>query len=333
VDDRTRDDQKEEPRERRGPRPSSESVRIIGADEAAAAIEAGQAAGRRPDDAPRFGDVPAAPEGPRPPLRFPMPGADPSSVAKPPIVGTPADPDDLADEDYLEGLMPAPGDEPEAWAAEPEAWPTEPETWTAEEDDWGVEPEPPATPSPSPSPSTDPPTLVTPARGVELPHWTEPGTGEVPAILGETESEAGEPEEEEELAWSAFSAAPRWRDQPSDWEEPDFDAAAALADDETRVGALDTGQTDYSDIYSFDEPEPAPPPVQEAPPEPTPPPAPAPTVIGSAPSPYEPVAEAPVQPPQRDVGVAIGAGLLLGAAVLIAAKIGAAAVLILVTAV
>jgi len=331
VDDRTRDDQKEEPRERRGPRPSSESVRIIGADEAAAAIEAGQAAGRRPDDAPRFGDVPAAPEGPRPPLRFPMPGADPSSVAKPPIVGTPADPDDLADEDYLEGLMPAPGDEPEAWAAEPEAWPTEPETWTAEEDDWGVEPEPPATPSPSPS--TDPPTLVTPARGVELPHWTEPGTGEVPAILGETESEAGEPEEEEELAWSAFSAAPRWRDQPSDWEEPDFDAAAALADDETRVGALDTGQTDYSDIYSFDEPEPAPPPVQEAPPEPTPPPAPAPTVIGSAPSPYEPVAEAPVQPPQRDVGVAIGAGLLLGAAVLIAAKIGAAAVLILVTAV
>jgi len=135
------------------------------------------------------------------------------------------------------------------------------------------------------------------------------------------------------LAWSAFSAAPRWRDQPSDWEEPDFDAAAALADDETRVGALDTGQTDYSDLYSFDEPEPAPPPVQEAPPEQTPPPAPAPTVIGSAPSPYEPVAEAPVQPPQRDVGVAIGAGLLLGAAVLIAAKIGAAAVLILVTAV
>jgi phosphatidate cytidylyltransferase len=315
VDDRTRDDQNEEPREKRGPRPSSESVRIIGADEAAAAIEAGQAAGRRPDDAPRFGDVPPAPEGPRPPLRFPMPGADPSSVAKPPIVGTPATPEELEDEAYLEGLSPAPSDEPEAWAAEPEAWPVD-------EDDWGVEPEPPEPTRPAP----DSPTLVTPARGVELPHWTEPGTGEVPAILGEPEPESGEVAEEEELAWSAFSAAPRWRDQPSDWEEPDFDAAAALGDDETRIGALDTGQTDYSDLYSFDEPEPAPPPVQETVPPPIPPPVPAP-----APSAYEPVAETVGPPAERDVPVAIGAGLLLGIAVLVAAKVGALAVLILVT--
>jgi phosphatidate cytidylyltransferase len=315
VDDRTRDDQNEEPREKRGPRPSSESVRIIGADEAAAAIEAGQAAGRRPDDAPRFGDVPPAPEGPRPPLRFPMPGADPSSVAKPPIVGTPATPEELEDEAYLEGLSPAPSDEPEAWAAEPEAWPVD-------EDDWGVEPEPPEPTRLAP----DSPTLVTPARGVELPHWTEPGTGEVPAILGEPEPESGEVAEEEELAWSAFSAAPRWRDQPSDWEEPDFDAAAALGDDETRIGALDTGQTDYSDLYSFDEPEPAPPPVQETVPPPIPPSVPAP-----APSAYEPVAETVGPPAERDVPVAIGAGLLLGIAVLVAAKVGALAVLILVT--
>ena len=314
MDDRSRDDQTEEPRERRGPRPSSESVRIIGADEAAAAIEAGQAAGRRPDDAPRFGDVPPAPEGPRPPLRFPMPGADPASIAKPPIVGTPATPEELEDEAYLEGLTPTPSDDPEAWAAEPEAWPVD-------DDDWGVEPEPVA---PARS-STDSPTLVTPARGLELPHWTEPGTGEVPAILGEP-SEGAAPDSEEELAWSSFSAAPRWRDQPSDWEEPDFDAAATLADDETRVGALDTGQADYSDIYSFDEPEPPPPPVEEAPP-PLPPP-----VTTRAPASYEPVAEEG-PPAPRDVPVAIGAGLLFGAAVLIAAKIGALAVLVLVTAV
>ncbi|MBV8159442.1 MAG: phosphatidate cytidylyltransferase, partial [Acidimicrobiia bacterium] len=290
-------------------------VRIIGADEAAAAIEAGQAAGRRPDDAPRFGDVPPAPEGPRPPLRFPMPGTDPSSVAKPPIVGTPATPEELEDEAYLEGLTPTPPDEPEAWAAEPEAWP-------ADDDDWGVEPEAPA---PARS-STDSPTLVTPARGVELPHWTEPGTGEVPAILAEPEREGAVAESEEELAWSAFSAAPRWRDQPSDWEEPDFDSSAALADDETRIGALDTGQTDYSDLYSFDEPEPPPPPVQE---RPAPPPPPVATPISSS---YEPVE---VEGPQaeRDLPVAIGAGLALGAAVLVAAKIGALAVLVLVTAV
>jgi len=315
VDDRSRDDQTEEPRERRGPRPSSESVRIIGADEAAAAIEAGQAAGRRPDDAPRFGDVPPAPEGPRPPLRFPMPGADPSSVSKPPIVGTPPTPEELEDEAYLESLTPTPSDDPEAWTAEPEAWPVD-------EDDWGVEPEPPV----PPRSSTDSPTLVTPARGVELPHWTEPGTGEVPAILGDAAPGAGEPEEEEELAWSTFSAAPRWRDQPSDWEEPDFDASAALADDETRVGALDTGQTDYSDLYSFDEPEPPPPPVEEAP-------APPPPVAAPAAAAYEPIAETVGPPDQRDVPVAIGAGLVLGVAILVAAKVGAIAVLVLVTAV
>ena len=315
MDDRSRDDQTEEPRERRGPRPSSESVRIIGADEAAAAIEAGQAAGRRPDDAPRFGDVPPAPEGPRPPLRFPMPGADPSSVSKPPIVGTPPTPEELEDEAYLESLTPTPSDDPEAWTAEPEAWPVD-------EDDWGVEPEPPV----PPRSSTDSPTLVTPARGVELPHWTEPGTGEVPAILGDAAPGAGEPEEEEELAWSTFSAAPRWRDQPSDWEEPDFDASAALADDETRVGALDTGQTDYSDLYSFDEPEPPPPPVEEAP-------APPPPVAAPAAAAYEPIAETVGPPDQRDVPVAIGAGLVLGVAILVAAKVGAIAVLVLVTAV
>ncbi|MBV9286013.1 MAG: phosphatidate cytidylyltransferase [Acidimicrobiia bacterium] len=295
-------------------------MRIIGADEAAAAIEAGQAAGRRPDDAPRFGDVPPAPEGPRPPLRFPMAGSDPSSVAKPPIVSATPTPEELDDDDYLEGLTTTPSDEPEAWAAEPEAWPAD--------DDWGVEPEPEPAPPPSPRTPSDAPTLVTPARGVELPHWTEPGTGEVPAILGEPEGESMVGEEgQEELAWSAFSAAPRWRDQPSDWEEPDFDSTAALADDETRVGALDTGQTDYSDLYSFDEPEPAPPPVQEAPARPPQ------TVTSVSSSNYEPMAE-PVQPPQeRDLPVAIGAGLLLGLAVLIAAKVGAIAVLVLVTAI
>jgi phosphatidate cytidylyltransferase len=263
-----------------------------------------------------------------------MPGSDPSSVAKPPIVGTPTA-EELEDEAYLEGLTTSPPDEPDAWTAEPEAWPTdepesstsdEPESWTAADDDWGVEPEPPA-PAPA-RPAADSPTLVTPARGVELPHWTEPGTGEVPAILGEPEPDAGEAGGEEELAWSAFSAAPRWRDQPSDWEEPDFEAGTALSDDETRVGALDTGQTEYSDLYSFDEPEPAPPPVEEAPP----PAPPAPVVAPTQPA-YEPVAEAMGPPTERDLPVAIGAGIALGVAVLVAAKIGAAALVVLVTAV
>src|SRR5256885_16715477 len=105
----TDDSEREEPNDVR-PLRKSEGVRIIGADEAAAAIEAGQAAGRRPDDAPRFGDVPAAPEGPRPPLRFPTAGTDPSSVAKPPIVGATPTPEELEDDDYLEGLTTTPSD-------------------------------------------------------------------------------------------------------------------------------------------------------------------------------------------------------------------------------
>src|SRR5436190_9645120 len=71
------------------PRPTraNEGVRIIGAEEAAAALEKGEVAGRRPEDAPRFGDVPPAPSGPRPPHRFPLPDSvDPASaVPRPPV--------------------------------------------------------------------------------------------------------------------------------------------------------------------------------------------------------------------------------------------------------
>src|SRR4051812_6892158 len=80
-------DEQEEPQRR--PRPANEGVRIIGAEEAAAALEKGEAAGRRPDDAPRFGDVPPQPAGPRPAHRFPLPDSvDPASaVPRPPVAG------------------------------------------------------------------------------------------------------------------------------------------------------------------------------------------------------------------------------------------------------
>src|SRR5579884_2462671 len=112
--------------EEEAPRPPrSEGVRIIGADEAAAALDSGQAAGRRPEDAPRYGDVPAspAPAG-RPAARFPLPEAvDPSQVLHPPVAG---------------GDRGAAGADDEG--AEPAAW-----------------------------------------SGADLPHWTDPPTGEVPA--------------------------------------------------------------------------------------------------------------------------------------------------------
>src|SRR5436305_2230905 len=80
-------DEQEEPQRRA--RPANEGVRIIGAEEAAAALEKGEAAGRRPEDAPRFGDVPPQPAGPRPAHRFPLPDSvDPASaVPRPPVAG------------------------------------------------------------------------------------------------------------------------------------------------------------------------------------------------------------------------------------------------------
>src|SRR5688500_16615236 len=52
------------------------------------------------------------------------------------------------------------------------------------------------------------------AAAPDLPHWTEPPTGEVPRIL------AGDDEEEDDLeAWSGLTnRQPRWR-EGSDWEE------------------------------------------------------------------------------------------------------------------
>ncbi len=82
----------ERDREKRRPE-HTEGVRIIGAQEAADALERGDVVRRRPEDAPRFGDRPASPPegGPRPAIRFPLGGAaDPSDVDRPAVV--PPDP-------------------------------------------------------------------------------------------------------------------------------------------------------------------------------------------------------------------------------------------------
>src|SRR5579864_3204730 len=119
--DRDREDELTQP-----PRPVGEGIRIIGAEEAAAALDAGQAEGRKPSDAPRFGDVPPAPSGPRPAMRFPLEPDEADELSSPVGVG---------------------GTRVDPWA------------------EHEVE---------------EPPT----ASGPDMPHWTEPATGEVPKILG-----------------------------------------------------------------------------------------------------------------------------------------------------
>jgi phosphatidate cytidylyltransferase len=172
--------------------PPSEGVRIIGAEEAAEALERGDVAQRRGDDQPRYGDRPNPPagDGPRPVLRFPL--------------GSSSDPRDI--------------ERPVVAPSEPISEP------------------------------------------VELPHWTEPATGQVPQILPDAPVGSGEGDELED--WASFAAStPRWRDDATRHERDEgFEDVAAWGgeDDEGRLGALDTSERpthdDYFSFADLDEP-------------------------------------------------------------------------------
>jgi phosphatidate cytidylyltransferase len=197
------------------PRRSSEGVRIIGAEEAAA-LDARK--GRLPDDSLRYGDVPPAPEGPRPSHRFPLP-------------------------------------ERERGAARPSARPARP----------------------------------------NLPHWTEPPTGEVPRL-----SPAGDDDDEADIkSSSGFGRGARWRDQSADWAQPDFDDADELDDRSARVGALDSTRSDVSDPFSFDEP------VAEPPPEPRT------TTIRTSPRVPQETTPSGAGPGDRNVAISIATGVAI----------------------
>ncbi|MDQ3680687.1 MAG: phosphatidate cytidylyltransferase [Actinomycetota bacterium] len=261
------DEYDDEMTEKQGPpspdeRPKSEGVRIIGAEEAARALEHGQAAGRRPSDVPRYGDVPRRPEGPRPAQRFPLPeSVDPAEVRRPPLAGGQVQPtvQPTVQPKESPAERPTVRDAPEGMVAFPES------------------------------------------TGAEMPHWTEPPTGEVPRIL---ESEALEEDPE---AWSSPGRGPRWRDSESDWAEADFEGLS-LEDVEPRTGVLDTSRTEHSDLFSFDEPE-----VATAP-EPEPSPSAATTPITTR-QPPEPASRSGPPGEGRDTKMAglVGLALLAGA--------------------
>lgn len=167
--------------------PSKEGVRIIGADEAAEAMERGDVTPRRGDDQPRYGDRPASPPaGPRPALRFPLDAsADPSRIERPPV-------------------------------------------------------------QPAPDPVTGP---------VELPHWTEPPTGEVPAVLIGDDGPLLDDEDDSDV-WSSFATStPRWRDADDDWSDDDYLTSLSDRSDEVRVGALADGddRPSHDEYYGFDD--------------------------------------------------------------------------------
>jgi len=63
----------------------------------------------------------------------------------------------------------------------------------------------------------------------DLPHWTEPPTGQVPAILDRRGDDDEGP---------LGDTGPAWREHQHEWDDAAFEPAL-LADEETRVGALD----------------------------------------------------------------------------------------------
>lgn len=289
----------------RPPRKPSEGVRIIGAEEAQAALEAGEAAGRRPDDQLRYGDVPPAPSGPRPAHRFPLPDSvDPArAVSLPPLAPGRRPGEGIRPGEGLrpgEGIRPGeslrPGEgrrpvvgvpyseEPGRSVPEtPPVWepppapppaggrfesvedqmvpraqagdgygedsydePSEPDSIEGageETTEMGVVPEPPAPPEfERQEPITVSGTMP------DMPHWTDPPTGEVPRLRFEDDVE----ENDDDLdAWRALgSRGIRWRDE-DDWD--DADGLTDLVDDAEPTGVFDSSRSEHSDLYSFDE--------------------------------------------------------------------------------
>ncbi len=188
-----------------------------------------------------------------------------------------------------------------------------------------------------------------------LPHWNEPPTGEVPAVLtgrfGETEGGASDdPESEDDLsAWSALSGgAPRWRDQNDAWDDSGYDDASVLADPEPPLGALDETRLsfDFDEDDQFEsyedyavEAEPAPIPLRPTGQTQTQPASPRVAARPRPPRPSRPQVGASMRRPApgggggRDMQSAVVLGGALALIALVLFKLGPAATMILATAV
>ncbi len=276
---------------RRGPRQAAEGVRIIGAEEAAAAIEAGQVAGRRPGDAPRFGDVPEPPSGPRPSLRFP--GADPTAVAKPAVAEPPPRPvvsrDSAPEGRFWEGESEAARADASSGAAEPARYadPTMgsgdnrgrsgpegygrsgPEGYgrSGPEGYGRSGPGDPGFAGPEERQFWDPPAQAADPDpdpgGPSAAYPDDEGTGSTP-LPHWTEPPSGEvarilpdaepPVDDDLRAWSSLSTGPRWRDQHTDWDEADFGDEIL---DDPELGGLrsDAAPAAPADDYEYPEDE------------------------------------------------------------------------------
>jgi phosphatidate cytidylyltransferase len=106
---------------------------------------------------------------------------------------------------------------------------------------------PPPPPPPPPPPAGDGGTLA--AVPPEMPHWADPPTGQVPAVIDRRADDT-----DEDAAWSAFAdSGPVWREQEHEWEDTGGFEPAMLADEETRVGALEEAPAEERRPWEFDD--------------------------------------------------------------------------------
>lgn len=252
-----------------GTRPSEtttpEGVRIIGAEEAQAALEGGQVSRRLGEDDLRYGDVPPRPDpGVRPAARFPLP-ADTNTPT--PRVSPARGSDERGEQPTAGSHMlgeldrdEAPNHDAELHAHDPHDDLLGDEWVEAEWDDeaWVDETEPASPPisssaAPAAVEADDAPVSQVPPQETSgpmpLPHWTEPPTGEIPQLL--PEAEPVDITAEEDDAWASLTTgAPRFRSEAEDWAESDFDFGASLRDDSSALGAL---AHDVDDDVVFEE--------------------------------------------------------------------------------
>ena len=274
------------------PRPDpkhGEGVRILKAEEAQAALDAGEAGGRRPEDELRFGDVPPTPSGPRPAHRFPLPDSvDPAeAVSLPPLAQGPPDPprrrhrppppppavrrtpaELLTDPEVVQDP-----DSPEGSGKEENVQQGKEVPLTSTQDRGSrrrspAGASPPATPAGpvalAPSGADDRTTelAVGPVGGEEPSLGSISLSGSAPEMLHWTDPPTGDvprlnfdddavfPRSGNE-EWSPLGGREaHWRDEQS-WHEEDV--LEDLVSDEPPVGALDSNRTEHSDLYSFDE--------------------------------------------------------------------------------
>lgn len=84
----------------------------------------------------------------------------------------------------------------------------------------------------------------------ELQHWTDPPTGQVPAVLDRRA-------DEDDDTWNAGDTGPVWREHQHEWEDDSFEPAL-LADEWTRVGAMEETPVEERRPWEFDDLTPPP---------------------------------------------------------------------------